>query len=118
MMGVPTKRVIDVLGELGFEKKKSNSSHALYTHKAGASVSIPYKDPKISPSHLMAIGRQVSGFGVISSNDFEDKIRKQVEAKKREPRLMHGLHLRTLSPDVIVYDGSDGKRKRVMIKKG
>ena len=74
MTDVRTQTVIDTLTELGFERRTASSSHVLYDHPAGASVSLPHSRPHVSGALLKAIERQVTGFGIAPAHVFGEKV--------------------------------------------
>lgn len=74
MTDVRTQNVIDALTELGFEQRMANDSHALYGHPAGASVSIPHSQARLSSALLKAIERQVTGFGIAPAQVFIEHV--------------------------------------------
>jgi predicted RNA binding protein YcfA (HicA-like mRNA interferase family) len=72
---VTTRNLVKVLRDLGFLERRKKSGHLLMAHsQKGALVTIPTARSFVPIVHLQAIERSLESYGVISRDEFEDRL--------------------------------------------
>jgi predicted RNA binding protein YcfA (HicA-like mRNA interferase family) len=72
---VATRDLVKVLRDLGFVERRKKGGHLLMAHaQKGALVTIPTARSFVPVVHLQAIERSLESYGVISRDEFEDRL--------------------------------------------